>query len=1039
MLLELFGLEKRTTLVVTGSGVGQDSTLNRIFGSAGATSAGINVTVEGAQAYAAFYRAVTLIAETIASLPLHVYRVNGTNGDKEEARDHPVFQILHRRPNPAMTSFFCRQAAMAYVLLYGRHYSFIETDGRGDIVGLWPMRTPDVERIRRDGSLVYDVRRVRDNDLFPRPPFRGDREILQADQVMELTTFDGESIIGHAREQLGEALAAQSFGGGFYAGGAQPYAVVTSPGKIDGEAFRKNWEAVHGGSKRRLAVLQNGQDIKTLSMPLNDAQFLESRKFYVTEIARWFGIPPHKLMDLERATFCLPAESEVYTAQGPKKIVDIERGDSVWSLGKDGTFQLSTVNRSECTGQDDILLLRTTNRTLRLNARHRVLAHRKHQSPRGGKGGYQCVGWITEYVPAGELRVGDMIVNARKLPDSKRCDTPTRKATVGFMEFCGLLLGDGNIHKGTGSAYVTIARAKTATYMNHYRKVMQAEFHASTSGGRGNLVTRKDIAIKLQEGERYTRFSSISAVRELAELGLSGTARTKRVPDWVFGMSDEYKLALLRGFLDADGSVDKLGRISFSSCNETMLSQIRHLCIALSIPVTNLRCQEGVTTLPNGERKAYRQFCFTCSDPGQNRAIGSHDPRYVARLNAGKPFDRKGRAYPDFGGSEFDLADCELSRISAIENHPAEPVYDLEVDGTHSFIANGVVVHNSNIEEQNLEWYESLIPRLVMIEQEANRQLLADDESLFCKHGVDGLLRGNRSARFAAHAIGIQNGLLSPNEVRRLEDQNSIGPQGDIYMVPANLTTPGKLADIGDETPTTPTDTAETPDPAADPLVETEQEIQTLPATTLNGGQITAAMAIVDAVTTEKLPRDAALGSLQVLLNLSPEMAEKVMGSVGNGFKAEKPAPTVPLGQNQSTKPEETDPKEDKVNATMTGAAKAGLIQAAERMLAKEAAEIRHAAGKPNRFNEWLDEYRAKWPARWEHGMAAAIAASKGIGVAVEASLSTWEQRCFVASEALNELSGAVKADELAGRVVAEVEGWPTADEIVNKLIKEMG
>jgi HK97 family phage portal protein len=648
MLLELFGLEKRNTLVVTGAGVGQDATLNKIFGTMGKTSSGVNVTEDTAQTFAAVYRAVTLISSTIASLPLHVYRWNGTEGDKEEARDHPVFQILHRRPNPAMTSFFCRQAALAYVLLYGRHFSFIETDGRGEVVGLWPMRTPDVERIRKDGELKYDVRRVRDNDLFPRPPFRGDRPFLLANEVMELSTFDGESIIGHAREQVGEALAAQSFGGGFYAGGAQPYMVITSPGGIDAEEFAKNWATVHGGSKRKLAVLDKGKDIKTVSMPLNDAQFLESRKFYVTEIARWFGIPPHKLMDLERATF-------------------------------------------------------------------------------------------------------------------------------------------------------------------------------------------------------------------------------------------------------------------------------------------------------------------------------------------------------------------------------------------------------SNIEEQNLEWYESLIPWLEMIEQEADRQLLVGDTTdYFCEHNVDGLLRGNIAARYTAYATGIQWGWLNRNQVRRRENQNSMGAEGDVYMVPANMARADALAGAPEPEPVAPTDTAvdATPaEPVADALEATAQEIQTLPDATLNGAQIAAAVEIVKAVALEELPRDAGIGGLTVLLNLTPEQAAAVMGSVGAGFKAVKPEPPQPFGQ--PPKPKEEPNPEEKVNSTIKGAAKAGLIQAASRMLAKESADIRQATQHPETFNQWLDEYRAKWPARWEHGMAAAVAASRGIGVDVDASMPVWEQRCQIGVDALNELSGHVKRDELASRVAAEVDGWPTAEQIVNQLTKE--
>lgn len=313
ILNKLFGIETRSSRIVTGAGVGQDAAL-KMFGAGAMTTAGIAVDEATAQSFSAVYRAVTLISSTIASLPFVVHRRVGEEGDKEIARKHPVFRLVHRRPNPTMTAFFYRQAAMAYVLLWGRHFSYIQRSGRGEIVGLWPMRTQDVGRTRLNGSLVYDISRVKDNELFPKPPI--DRPILQAQEVLEWTTFDGESILSHAREQIGEALAAQQFGGGFYAGGAQPYMVITSPSKIkEPEEFRRRWEAVHGGAKRRLAVLE-GMDIKTVGMPLDDAQFLESRKFYVTEIARWFGVPPHKLMDLERATFSNIEEQQLEWYEG---------------------------------------------------------------------------------------------------------------------------------------------------------------------------------------------------------------------------------------------------------------------------------------------------------------------------------------------------------------------------------------------------------------------------------------------------------------------------------------------------------------------------------------------------------------------------------------------------------------------------------------------------------------------------------------------------------------------------------------------------
>lgn len=302
MIANLFGLENRT-LVVTGVDVRQDSALNKIFGQTSATVAKVNVTEESAQSFSAVYACVRLLSTTVGHLPFNIYKRNNDDGDREIARDSDYYDLLRLQPNPEMTSIFMRQSAMAYTLLWGRHYTYIQRGNNGAVVWLWPMRTGDVRRVIVNGTAYYDVSRVKDNDLYPRPPF-GSTELLGRNDIIELTTFDGQSIISHAREQIGESIAAQQFGAGFYAGGAQPYLYLKHPGVLkDPEKLRNNWNAIHSGKERRVAVLEEGMEVGTIGMPLGDAQFLESREFYVTDIARWFGVPPHKIGDLKRATF----------------------------------------------------------------------------------------------------------------------------------------------------------------------------------------------------------------------------------------------------------------------------------------------------------------------------------------------------------------------------------------------------------------------------------------------------------------------------------------------------------------------------------------------------------------------------------------------------------------------------------------------------------------------------------------------------------------------------------------------------------------
>jgi len=223
-----------------------------------------------------------------------------------------------------------------------------------------------------------------------------------------------------------------------------------------------------------------------------------------------------------------------------------------------------------------------------------------------------------------------------------------------------------------------------------------------------------------------------------------------------------------------------------------MLSQARHLCMSCGIPVTNLRRQAIKTKLPNGKIFIGECFSFTCSDPGSNIRIGSHDLRYIKRMKNNKSFNKKDRNYPRYGGKDFNLKGCSMARIVSIKTQSEEPVYDLEVSGTHSFIANGIVVHNSNIEQQALDYVsKALRPWLVRLEQSYNMNLLTEEErgeGLFFEHLVDGLLRGDIKSRYEAYSIGRINKWLSADEIRSFENMNPIPDgRGKVYENP-NIT-----------------------------------------------------------------------------------------------------------------------------------------------------------------------------------------------------------------------------------------------------------
>lgn len=774
---------------------------NRLAAALGGYSSytGRTISPESAVELAALYGGVKIIAEDMGTLPCFVYR-RGPNRTTERDYTHPLYQALHDLPNPEIGAGEFVEMLTAHAVLGLDGFARIDRIGRR--IYLWPLMPPNIRTDRSArGALVYIVREPKGSEVT----YERDR-IFHLRGMMLLNDARGDEVLKRARHVLGLGLAGQEYVGRFYANDASPGVIITRPvgsallGPEKMLEVKEAWMRWHQGLRRahEPAILEAGAQAMRLDPDHQKLQLLEARKFAVLEVCRILRISPHKLGDLDRATFCLPGSAEVFTAEGPKRIDQVRTDEDVWT--HDGrAWEKRTVRRVSCTGRDEILTIRSTNRTIRLNSSHRVLARlsRLVGATVGAtiRPGQHPVAWETQWIEAGDLSVGDTIVALDRLPAEGKDDIPSgRQATIGFLEFCGLLLGDGNISMAAGNPVgVQIARAAAATYMDPYRETMMREFRSWTGGGTGESRTRVERLVRLQEGHRQTRFSSVLAATELQFLGFSGTARTKRVPGWVFGMSERYRVALLRGFLDADGSVDKLGRISFSSCNCEMLSQIRHLCMSVGVPVTNQRLQIGQTKLPNGRMAEYRQYTFTCSNPEANLRIGSHAPEYIRRMGGGQAFGRKQRRYPRHGGRDFQMDGCGLTRIAAIERSGPEPVFDLEVDGNHNFVADGVVVHNSNIEQLNIDHVTHTLSAWVRRWRQAiYRCLLTESEqladSLYAEHEVAALLKGDFKTQSDGFRALLEKGVFSINEVRRLMNLNPV-EGGDEHFIQLNMAT----------------------------------------------------------------------------------------------------------------------------------------------------------------------------------------------------------------------------------------------------------
>ena len=273
----------------------------------GRSTAGKRVNEFTAMQTTAVYACVRILAESIAGLPLHVYAYRGEG--RERVPEHPLFTILHDAPNPEMTSFVFRETLMVHLLLWGNAYAQILRDRAGRVAGLYPL-LPNHMSVNRDedGRLYYTYQRVTDEN----PNFkRGGEVILPAEDVLHIPGLGFDGLIGYspiamARNAVGMTLACEEYGASFFANGARPGGVLQHPGVLkDPAKLRESWQAVYGGAANtgKVAVLEEGMTYQQIGIPPEEAQFLETRKFQVDEIARLYRIPPHMVGDLDKSSF----------------------------------------------------------------------------------------------------------------------------------------------------------------------------------------------------------------------------------------------------------------------------------------------------------------------------------------------------------------------------------------------------------------------------------------------------------------------------------------------------------------------------------------------------------------------------------------------------------------------------------------------------------------------------------------------------------------------------------------------------------------
>lgn len=261
---------------------------------------GQRVTPDSAMRITAVYRCVAVLAESFSILPPVLYRQNGKK--KERVTNHWLYKLLAKRPNRYQNAYEWRQMMQGHLSLRGNAYNEIIANGRGEITELLPIHPDAVTiQLKTNGDYSYLITN-RD----------GSKYTLERGEIWHIKglapdIYKGYSPIELARDTIGIAQAAQDYGARFFINDAKPSGWIENPGSFkDVEAkrtFRESWQKMQGGANRgKAAVLDNGMKYHEIGVSNADAQFLETRKFSIEDIARLFGVPPHRVGHLDRST-----------------------------------------------------------------------------------------------------------------------------------------------------------------------------------------------------------------------------------------------------------------------------------------------------------------------------------------------------------------------------------------------------------------------------------------------------------------------------------------------------------------------------------------------------------------------------------------------------------------------------------------------------------------------------------------------------------------------------------------------------------------
>lgn len=752
-----------------------DSWLSEILGGNQSYS-GTVVNEKTAMTYAAFWACIRAIAKPIASLPLHLYE-RMDDGGRRKATDHHLYGLLHNKPNPEMTALVFRDVLTAHLLTWGNAYAEIQYNSGGQPVALWPLPP----------NIVFPERNDKTKEIQYRVLTNSGEVILRREQVFHLVGpgFDGlqgYSVVRMFRESIGMGLSVQEYGARFFGSGAKPGGVLEHPGRLkDPSGLRQQWKEMHSGldNQHRIAILEEGMKYQQIGIPPEDAQFLEC-------------VVPGTLISMADGT--------------RKKAEDIKAGDEVLGWDKGGPVKAKVAAVGIPPKKKLVKITTARGRELTASYDHPVLTKVRMRTA-GGRPDKKEPVWI----PIGELTEGNYVRVG--LGNVSNGEYDRDKAWL-----LGALTGDGYLRKNG------------ATFSNEDKEVVE-KMRTSLALLDAELVKSKtreyDYVIKTGgvgcKGSPFRRFINKS--------GLVGKrSHEKRVPKEIMSGGVDAWAGFLSGYMDTDGSVSVKNRKKqplayWSSVNRSLLEDCQYLLSLLNInSAIHLICDEGIKKVNGYTVNTRKQWGLYVTGHSELFKLAS-----ILNLSHSQK-KRKLNTFLTLKESRYRQENWMYDRVTSVECLEEGKIIGIEIADVHTHITNGLVTHNtrafqrqemaaifqvplhklgdlthatfSNIEHQGLEFYtDTLLYWLSLWEQSIQHKVIPqyEQDRYYAEFMVDALLRGDQESRYRAYSIAKQWGWLSTNDIRRKENENPIGPAGDIYWAPLNMVNAEELLNTGNK------------------------------------------------------------------------------------------------------------------------------------------------------------------------------------------------------------------------------------------------